>query len=138
MTTANAIPNGLQPFKLRPAQRETIEMWLSSRRTIVLKARQIGFSTLVSHFGFWCTFFYGNRDIIMLSKTERDANDLLAHGKISYGQMPEWMKLMGPVTNWTTKGCKMAVVRHLRSLPSASDPARGKTAWLVVVDEFGR
>ena len=33
-------------FDLREAQTKTIEAWLSNRYSVVLKARQIGFSTL--------------------------------------------------------------------------------------------
>ena len=41
-------------FELRPAQIATVRAWLGHRNTIVLKARQIGFSTLalqLLHFG---------------------------------------------------------------------------------------
>ena len=37
-------------FQLRPAQVETVRTWMSDRYTVVLKARQIGFSNhVVAH-----------------------------------------------------------------------------------------
>ena len=60
-------------FEMRVAQRATAEAWLTNRYSIVLKARQIGFSTLASAYVFWVTFFWGDRFVVMLSRTEREA-----------------------------------------------------------------
>jgi len=79
-------------FALFEAQQDSAELWLESRYSIMLKARQIGFSTLVSIFCFWLTFGYEDRVVIMLSRTERDAIKLLAKAKYSYRFLPEWMK----------------------------------------------
>ncbi len=48
-------------FVLREAQLETARNWMEHRYTIVLKARQIGFSTLAAAFVFWETFFWSDR-----------------------------------------------------------------------------
>ena len=45
-------------FELREAQIETIRAWLSNRYSVVLKARQIGFSTLAAAYAFWLAFFW--------------------------------------------------------------------------------
>jgi len=127
---------GMIPFKLRPAQKETVECWLDERYSIVLKARQVGFSTLVSIFCFWLTFFYPDRHIIMLSRTERESAKLLSHSKYLYNALPEWMKHVGPVVQFTQTRCSMSNNSALESMPSANDPARGSTAFLIVVDEI--
>lgn len=129
---------GRIPFDLRPAQVETIRAWIGERNTIALKARQIGFSTLVSNFAFWLAFFYEDRTIIMLSRTERDSIKLLAHAKYAYRFFPEWLKLRGPVVTPTQSKLEFTNESIVESLPSASDPARGNTAFLIVVDEMGQ
>ena len=123
-------------FELYPAQIETVESWLKERNSLVLKARQVGFSTLVATYAFWLTFFYSDRSVVMLSRTEREAIKLL--GKAKYGSrfLPEWMKLRGPVINDTQTKIEMTNESVLESLPSASDPARGESAYLIVVDEL--
>ena len=68
-------------FELFDAQIDCVRMWLTERYSVALKARQIGFSTLISTFCFWSTFFYTDRAIVMLSKTERDAVKLLEKAK---------------------------------------------------------
>lgn len=129
---------GRIPFELRDAQRETARMWIEHRWTIALKARQIGFSTLTSLFAFWACFFYPDRVIIMLSRTERDSRKLLRHARYAYKYLPDWMKLRGPYAELNQDKISFSNESEIESLPSASDPARGNTAWITVVDEMGQ
>ncbi len=123
-------------FDLREAQLETVESWIEDRYSLILKARQVGFSTLVATFTFWETFFWSDRPIVMLSRTEREAIKLLQKAKYGYQFLPEWMKHRGPPVNMTQTKIEMSNGSYLESLPSASDPARGEAAYRVVVDEI--
>lgn len=118
------------------AQIETVRTWLEDRYTLILKARQLGFSTLAAAFVIWATFFYPDRAIVMLSRTEREAIKLLQKSKYIYRFLPEWMKFRGPVYNATQTKIEFSNESFIESLPSASDPARGESVWLVVVDEL--
>jgi len=124
-------------FKLRPAQIQTVRTWLSERNTIVLKARQIGFSTLAATFSFWLAFFWPDRFIVMLSKTEREATKLLAKSKYIYKHMPQWMRLSGPEL-LQNNVLKMTFDNDsvIESLPSANEPARGESVYLAIIDEM--
>ncbi|HEX5016004.1 MAG TPA: terminase family protein [Actinomycetes bacterium] len=124
-------------FELFDAQIECVFMWLTERYSISLKARQIGFSTLISTFCFWLTFFYPDRAIVMLSKTERDAVKLLEKAKYGGRFLPDWMKFRGPVMTVNQSRIGFSNESYLESLPSASDPARGESVYTVVVDELG-
>lgn len=124
-------------FELFDAQVEAVALWITERYTVALKARQIGFSTLISTFCFWLTFFYSDRAIVMLSKTERDAVKLLDKAKYGSRFLPDWMKFRGPVVQINQTRMAMSNESYLESLPSASDPARGETVYTVVVDELG-
>ena len=121
------------PFE---AQIETVESWLHTRYSLILKARQIGFSTLISTYAFWLTFFYPDRSVVMLSRTEREAIKLLGKAKYGWRFLPEWMKLRGPAINMTQTKIEFTNESTIESLPSASDPARGESAYLIVVDEL--
>lgn len=124
-------------FDLFDAQIETTRSWLSNRWSLVLKARQIGFSTLVAAFAFWQAFFYQDRPILMLSRTEREAIKLLQKSKYGYQFLPEWMRFRGgPVNQTQTKMEFDGQASYIESLPSASDPARGESAYLIIVDEL--
>ena len=124
-------------FELFPAQIEAVASWLEHRYTLSLKARQIGFSTLVSTFTFWLTYFYSDRAVVMLSRTERDATKLLDKAKYGARFLPDWIKYRGPVMTVNQSKMGFSNESYVESLPSASDPARGETVYTVVVDELG-
>lgn len=125
-------------FELFDAQRDTVRTWLEHKDTLALKARQIGFSTVVSVYALWLTYFYEDRTVIMISKGQREASQLLTHAKYAYRMFPEWLRLWGPPQDSDTREvftfCNASAIE---SAPSAADPARGRTAHTVVVDEIG-
>jgi hypothetical protein len=124
-------------FHLRDAQKESVRIWLSSRYSVVLKARQIGFSTLAAAYAFWLTYFWSDRFVVMLSRTEREAMKLLSKAKYGYKFLPYWMKEKGPKQT-TEHQLKMTWGNEsaIESLPSGNDPARGESVYLVIVDEM--
>jgi len=124
-------------FELRDAQMETVRSWLTNRYSIVLKARQIGFSTLAACYAFWLVFFWGDRFVVMLSRTEREASKLLQKAKYGFKFMPQWMRQRGPQQT-SDNLLKMTFDNDsaIESLPSGNDPARGESVYLVIVDEW--
>ena len=124
-------------FDLRDAQSAALTHWDNHRYSLTLKARQIGWSTLVAAHQFWLAFFTPDQNIIDLSRTEREAVQLLRKTKYGFSHLPRWMVDRGP----------RSLVEHQQrmffgngsqivSMPSASDPARGESATLIVVDEW--
>lgn len=125
-------------FELRDAQREIVWDWIKYRRNICLKARQIGFSTLVAAFTLWLAFGWSDRHIVMLSRTERESVALLAKTRYGFRNLPEWVKLRGPkLLDRTRQVMTFDNDSLIQSLPSNNDPARGESLFLVVLDEWG-
>jgi len=126
-----------QPLVLREAQRQVLRAWIQNRRTVSLKARQVGFSTLAAAYVLWLSFGWDDRFIVMLSRTERESIKLLAKVKYNYRYMPDWVKLRGPdVLDKKAQAVTFDNGSAIESLPSANDPARGESVFLVVVDEW--
>ena len=124
-------------FEMREAQIETVRCWIEDRYTIVLKARQIGFSTLAATFTFWEQFFWPDRFTVMLSRTEREAAKLLQKTKYGYKMMPAWVRQRGPDL-LSDNQLKMVFANDsaIESLPSGNDPARGESVYRVFIDEM--
>ena len=124
-------------FKLRKAQAEALEHWGEYRYSLSLKARQIGWTTLVAAHQFWLAFFHADQNVIDLSRTERESVLLLRKSKYGFAHMPRWMVERGP-KSLIEHQQKMGFANgsQITSMPSASDPARGESATLVVVDEW--
>jgi hypothetical protein len=130
--------HGAIPFELFDAQKRGLEVFRRERLIVTLKARQIGWTTLVSAYAFWLAFFHPDRLIIFLSKGEREAQAILKMVKYGYKRLPDWMKERGPSQGaWNMTVCEFeGNGSSIESLPSKEDPARGRTAYLVVVDEW--
>jgi len=129
--------DGRIKFDLRDAQVESIKHWMEHRYSVVLKARQIGFSTLAAAYSFWLAYFWPDRFVVMLSRTEREAAKLLQKSKYGYKFLPQWMKERGPqLTSDNQLKMTFANESSIESLPSGNDPARGESVYLVIVDEM--
>lgn len=124
-------------FDLRPAQIKALKEWDSERYSLTLKARQIGWTTLVAAHQFWLAFFRADQNIIDLSRTEREAVSLLRKSKYGFQHLPKWMLDRGP-KSLVDHQQRMVFQNgsQITSMPSASDPARGESASLIVVDEW--
>ena len=124
-------------FNLRGAQSSALQHWDDNRYSLTLKARQIGWTTLVAAHQFWMAFFKPDQNIIDLSRTERESVLLLRKSKYGFQHLPDWMLARGP-DSVVEHQQKMAFDNGsmITSMPSASDPARGESASLVVVDEW--
>ena len=124
-------------FDLRAAQSKALIHWADHRYSLTLKARQIGWTTLVAAHQFWLAFFKADQNIVDLSRTERESVLLLRKSKYGFQHLPEWMVERGP-ESLVEHQQKMAFGNgsQITSMPSASDPARGESASLVVVDEW--
>lgn len=128
---------GRQLFELRPAQLYALNHFNTHRYSLTLKARQIGWSTLVAAHAFYCAFFGEAREIIFLSRGEREATQLMTKVKYGYKYLPSWLLDRGPrVRADHQQRMLFDNGSSIVSMPSASDPARGSSAWLVVVDEW--
>ena len=124
-------------FKLRSAQAEALKRWADNRYSLTLKARQIGWSTLVAAHQFWVAYFHDDQNIIDLSRTERESVSLLKKTKYGYQHLPDWLLAKGPRS--LAEHQQRVVFSNgsqIVSMPSASDPARGESASLIVVDEW--
>ena len=124
-------------FPLRDSQSTALSHWGANRYSLTLKARQIGWSTLVAAHQFWLAFFHSDQNIIDLSRTEREAILLLRKTKYGASHLPMWMVERGPKS--MVEHQQRMVFQNgsqITSMPSASDPARGESATLIVVDEW--
>lgn len=129
--------DGRIKFDLTDTQVDGLRHWRGNRYSLTLKARQIGWSTLIGGHQFWLAFFHPDNEIIDLSRTERESIALAAKSKYGYRNLAPWLVERGPKS--LTEHLQKMVFDNgssITSMPSNQDPARGSTASLVVVDEW--
>lgn len=83
------------PFKLNPQQKELAKLLVSgAKRIIILKARQIGLTTLIRAYNFWRWYFTTEpENFILVNTTEEKASDNFRDfDKFFYENLPSWMR----------------------------------------------
>lgn len=130
-------------FKLRDYQHEDglwiVEAMRGKRlRKLVLKARQIGWTTLATALTFHDAFFNQNHPWLIASQTEDDAKDTLRDRiKTPYGMLPLWMRERGPqVTDQNLERMSFDNGSWILSIPATSRAGRSKVVYGVLLDEF--
>ncbi len=134
----------IQPFEMWKEQKETFEAFFEYKRTIILKARQLGFTWLVLHYAALMLLRPG-RTVIAMSKTEDDAKELIRRLSVIYTYMPELIreKTAGYTGIWFEPHSLVLHVHHpgqpdskMQCFAAAADSARSFTADLLIIDEW--
>lgn len=128
---------GLLQMRLWDYQREFLQSVSQWKRHLVVKSRQIGFTTLVSAYCVWMVMFRPHTLIIYLSETQDKAKDVvkrMRHEGIRH--LPEWMLARCAPANSATGEVVMTNGSEIKSMATRGEPARGYTPSLVVMDEW--
>lgn len=129
---------GLIPLVLRDPQIETAQAYLEHKQNIILKARQIGFTTLTMVFSMWEAIFRDYYSFINLSKREVDAIAALSMADLAWDHIDPRLKERLPrrvtdnqkVISWDNGS-------YMESHASSNNPARSRTVSRIVLDEYG-
>ena len=127
-------------FDLFPYQKETLETFKNNRYVIVLKARQLGLTTLADAYALWLLMYRPGSNILLVSKDQPTADKALDLLKFMFRFLPPWMQPRLPELE--VDSAREMVWRHHNGLKSriVSRPATktvgaGETATLVMWDE---
>jgi len=126
------------PFVPWPAQLEVLDTLADHEKVWVLKARRLGLTWLVLHYGFWLAAYNpetpGAR-VLVFCKNRPDAGKLLDRVKAIHDRLPSWARQHTGRDSVTALELP-ARDAELVALPATEAAARQETATLVVLDEF--
>lgn len=128
---------GVMPFKLWPSQISVMWALMIARLVLILKARQLGISWLCCGYALWFCLFQAGKMVLLFSKGQDEANELLRRVKVLYERLPDWLRDAAPALAKPANTQEM-VWSHgsrIRSLPASPGAGRSFTASLVVLDE---
>lgn len=131
---------GVTPVEARELQLECAKSFQGERRMMILKARQIGWTTLICAYTFWKAWYKDHQHCLVLSRREDPEAVLIVQNiKFGYKNLPAWMRARGPQPLNDRKGnITYDNGSYIDSDASSDDPARGRTLALLVLDEFGK
>ena len=113
-------------------------MWalMTERLVIILKARQLGISWICCWYALWLCLFQPGKVVLLFSKGQEEANELLRRIKALYVRLPDWMRTAGPaLLKENTEELVWGNGSTVRSLPASPGAGRSFTASLVILDE---
>lgn len=124
---------GLIPFILFKYQKKTIHDYENNRFNIISKFRQGGLTTVTLLWGLWRCMFQLDQQIMLISKTDREATDIGMMVDRSCENMPEWLKPKKDA-KWNDH-LKMFTDTGSACKFYSPEAARGKSVTFLVVDE---
>lgn len=128
----NATDGDWVRFDLWPAQSQTLDKLAGELQSIVLKARQLGLSWLVLCYALHSMIFTPAATILMFSKRDEEAIELLARLKGIYERLPSFMQARGVLQD-SLHDWQLSNGSSAKSFPSTG--GRSYTGSLVIVDE---
>jgi len=83
---------GKIPFYLWDFQKKTLGQFLANRFNIILKARQLGISTLVAGYALWLMLFHGDKKVLVIATKQGVAKNLVTKVRVMHSNLPSWLK----------------------------------------------
>jgi len=128
------ITRGLISFNVYNYQEKLVTDFKEQRHTIILKARQLGISTVVAAYTLWFILFQKEKSVAILATKLVVAQELMLKIKKAYENLPDFMKI-SKVTTDTKTEIRFDNGSWARSLPSSPDAGRSLAASLLIIDE---
>jgi hypothetical protein len=123
-------------FDVRPYQHKFAKKLTEAELLIVLKARQIGLTTIAAAFAFWTAFFREDHPWLLVSAGEEAAKRAITRIRYGYNRLPTWMRERGPTV--TTDAAQMIGFENnskIEALASTAAAGRGDSVYGVIFDE---
>lgn len=127
----NATERAWVRFDLWDAQRDTLVQLQDSLLALVLKARQLGLSWLTLCYALWLMRFYPAVAVLIFSKRDEEAIELLERLKGVDARLPDWMR--GTVRPGSAHDYTLPNGSSAKAFPTTG--GRSYTGSLVIVDE---
>lgn len=132
--------SGRTSFELFDYQEDTLRTFRDNRYVIVLKARQLGLTTLAMAYALWMLMFRPGSNIVLVSRSQTAADKALEIIDFMYSFLPAWVHYQGPkIENDAAKHHSYrfddGMVSRITSYAATRTVAAGQTATLVLWDE---
>ena len=84
---------GLIPFNMYDYQEDLIENFNDHRFNVILKARQLGISTITAAYVVWMMMFHRDKNILVIATKFSTASNLVKKVKAIIKNLPDWITI---------------------------------------------
>lgn len=124
---------GTLPFATYEFQNDVIKALQEHRLNIVLKARQLGLSTVTAGYALWLALFYKDKNILIIATKKDVAVNLMKKIKFMLASVPTWLVLPTHESNLTE--IRLSNGSNIKAVPTSPDAGRSEALSLLIVDE---
>jgi hypothetical protein len=125
---------GIIPFRLYPFQKEVLKDFRANRFVAVLKARQMGISTLIAGYAMWYLLFQKGKFVLVVATQLKTASNLIKKMKRIHRNLPDWLKIAA-VTTDNERSFGLANDSIAVASTTSGDAGRSEAVSLLIVDE---
>ena len=125
---------GQIPFKTYDFQDQLLEDFNNYRFNIILKARQLGISTITAGYVAWMMLFHKDKNILVMATKFQTAANLVKKVKSIMKNLPEWMQIASiEIDNRTS--FELNNGSQIKASTTSGDAGRSEALSLLVIDE---
>ena len=124
---------GKIPFDLYDFQEKTIDEIQDNRFNIILKARQLGISTITAGYSLWMMTFHSDKNILVIATKQDVAKNLVTKVRVMHANLPSWLKQQCVEDNKLNLRYKNG--SQIKAVASGPEAARSEALSLLVLDE---
>jgi len=125
---------GLIPFKTYDYQQQLINDFNDHRFNVILKARQLGISTITAAYVVWMMLFHRDKNILVMATKFSTAANLVKKVKAIMRNLPEWLQISTiDVDNRTS--FELNNGSQIKASSTSPDAGRSEALSLLVIDE---
>jgi len=124
---------GKMKFDLYPFQDKSIKEFHKHRYNIILKARQLGISTLSAGYALWMMLFHNDKNILVIATGKDVAKNLVTKVRVMYENLPSWLKTETEEINKLS--LRFANGSQIKAIASNESAGRSEALSLLIIDE---
>jgi hypothetical protein len=126
--------HGLIPFKTYPFQDDLLRDYNDYRFNVILKARQLGISTITAAYIVWLILFYRDKNVLVIATKFQTAANLVKKVKTIMQNVPPWLRIASiKIDNRTS--FVLTNGSEVKASSTSIDAGRSESLSLLVVDE---
>jgi len=120
-------------FKLWDFQEDVLKSFLNHRFNIILKARQLGISTLIAAYALWLATFHNDKSILCMATKADVAKNIIKKVDVMIKGLPLWLR---PELVDDNKFEKTFVNRSsIKAIGTTEESGRSEALSLLILDE---
>jgi len=125
---------GLIPFKLYDFQEDLVKDYLDHRFNVILKARQLGISTITAAYVVWLMLFHREKNVLVIATKFGTASNLVKKVKNILKNVPDFLTIATvSVDNRTS--FELTNGSQIKASSTSGDAGRSEALSLLVIDE---